>query len=369
MRLTLVISSLQCGGAERVMTIIANYWAAKDWDITLLTLDDGSMPPFYDLAPRIRHVPLAVAGPTASIFEAVTQNLRRIFTLRKAIRHSAPDAVISFIDKTNVSVVFATRGLDLPVIVSEHSHPTIKPLGRIWKQLRRWSYLKADTIVVLSTDDRQFFSARVQKHMAVIPNPVLRPPDSPGHEHQYGRRPLLVGMGRLVREKGFDLLLEAFAGLKEKYPEWSLLILGEGPLRPELTDRTARLGLADRVIMPGRVKNPHAVLKQADLFVLSSRFEAFPMALCEAMASGLPVISTDCASGIRNIIRNDVDGILIAKEDVRDLIRGLDRLMGDWAERRQLAARAPEVCARFSLEQVMELWEQTLDAARLTRQI
>ena len=121
----------------------------------------------------------------------------------------------------------------------------------------------------------------------------------------------LVGAGRLVKQKGFDLLLPSFASLAERFPAWGLLILGEGPDRPSLERQAAALRIADRVLMPGVVKKLHAILQHCDIFVLSSRFEGQPLALMEAMLCGLPVVSYDCPSGPAAIVRPGVDGLLV----------------------------------------------------------
>jgi len=167
-------------------------------------------------------------------------------------------------------------------------------------------------------------------------------------------------MGRFYHQKGFDLLLRAFARLKDRYAQWTLTILGDGPLRDELQRLCEKLGVSERVFLPGRVKNPEHFLKQAELFVLPSRFEGFPNALCEAMACGLPVIASDCPSGPREIIRDGKDGVLVPNQDIRALTGAMGWLMSNEAERNRLAAAAVEVIERFGMEKIIKRWESVL---------
>lgn len=360
MRLTLIIFSLSSGGAERVMSNMANYWAAKGWGVTLFTFDDGNIPPFYNLDNRICHVTLGIAGDSLNSIAAIWNNWQRIRKLRSAIYDSKPNAVISFMETTNTITLLATRWLNMPVIVSERIDPASYPIGIIWKEMRQWTYPFADRIVVQTKGALNYFSSNLQARACIIPNPVLLPLKGKESSDKLLGERSLIAMGRFERQKGFDLLLQAFAQLKDFYSEWTLTILGEGALRSELESLRNQLGLADRVHFPGRVKNPYKFLKQADLFVMSSRFEGFPNALCEAMACGLAVISTDCPCGPREIIRHNIDGILVPNEDMSALATAMERLMSDEEERKRLAAAALEVTERFSLEKVMEIWEALL---------
>jgi glycosyltransferase involved in cell wall biosynthesis len=363
MRLTLVISSLSSGGAERVMSIMANYWASasKGWNITILTFDDGSNPPFYDLDCRICHIPLGIAKDSANIFLGLWNNLKRIAKLRAVISESQPNALISFMDKNNVITLLAVQGLNIPVIVSERIDPHYYSIGVIWEQLRWWIYPLANSIVVQTKEARDYFLPQWQDWIDIIPNPVLSAKQVNISTERLLPKCSIIAMGRLEGQKGFDLLLEAFAKLKDCYPEWSLTILGEGSLRSELEFLCDRLDIANRVYLPGRVKNPYEYLQQAALFVMSSRFEGFPNALCEAMACGLPVISTDSPSGPREIIRKGIDGILVPSEDLEALTSAMNRLMSDEKERQRLGKAALEVTERFSIEKVMVMWEDLLD--------
>jgi glycosyltransferase involved in cell wall biosynthesis len=274
--------------------------------------------------------------------------------------------VISFLSFVNTLVLFATRGLGVPVVVSERNDPQMDPIGPAWKWLRRWTYAFKAQVVTQTKRAQASFPPAIQARTTVIPNPV---PPIPQAEHTPTdvmlAKPALVAMGSFYPQKGFDLLLKAFVRLKDRHPAWTLTILGDGPLRPQLESLRDALGLEDRVNLPGRVKNPHHVLKQADLFVLSSRWEGWPMALGEAMSCGLPVIASDCRTGPREIIRDGVDGILVPPEDVEALATVMDQLMANDSERRRLASRAVEITDRFPLEKVMGMWEEALRTAVL----
>ncbi|MBD1896891.1 MULTISPECIES: glycosyltransferase family 4 protein [unclassified Coleofasciculus] len=361
MRLTLVIPSIFAGGAEKVMSVMANYWAAKGWKITLLTFDDGKVPPFYDLDCHVHHICLGIARESPSLLVGIWNNLKCIQVLRVAIADSQPDAVISFIDKNNILTLLATRGLHIPVVVSERIHPAMYSIGGVRGLLRQWIYPKANRVVGVTARALSYFSAQIQSRSYVIPNPVIFINTNQTESAKLITKPSLIAVGRLDSQKGFDLLLQAFALLKVCYPDWTLTILGEGALRTELEALRNQLGLSNRVHLPGRVKNIYEFLKQADIFVMSSRFEGFPNALCEAMACGLPVISTDCPSGPREIIRDGVDGILVQNGNVDALAAAMERLMSNEAERQRLASRATQVMDRFSLEKIMEMWENLLD--------
>jgi GalNAc-alpha-(1->4)-GalNAc-alpha-(1->3)-diNAcBac-PP-undecaprenol alpha-1,4-N-acetyl-D-galactosaminyltransferase len=167
-------------------------------------------------------------------------------------------------------------------------------------------------------------------------------------------------LGRLTYQKGFERLVRAFARVSPAYPGWDLAIFGHGEDRESLQALAVGLGLEDRIRFPGQVNNPYAVLKAAGIFALSPRFEGFPFALCEAMASGLPVVSMDCPSGPGEMIVDGVNGLLVPDGDVEALAGAMGRLMGDEALRASLGARAVAMTELFALDIVMEKWEALL---------
>jgi GalNAc-alpha-(1->4)-GalNAc-alpha-(1->3)-diNAcBac-PP-undecaprenol alpha-1,4-N-acetyl-D-galactosaminyltransferase len=381
MRITFVISSLGGGGAERVVSNMARYWADKNWEITILTLFQGRRPVCYDLHPNVVHRDLrsilsSNPRPDAKslialrdLFDILSPSERKVFlgnlvlivALRNAIISTHPQVVISFIDVTNVQVLLALYRLDLPVVISERCHP-VSTGNEGWDRLRQRLYLSATRLVVLAEESLSVFSPEVRKRGRVIPNAVLPPRYDTLAEAGMPQKAerILLAMGRLAYEKGFDLLLHAFAGIAPKHTLWTLNIWGQGRLRSTLVALADELGLSKRVRFPGFTRQPYDVMRQSDLFVLPSRLEGFPNVLLEAMACGLPVVSFDCPTGPSYIIRDGTDGVLLPPCDVPALKENLDRLMGDEAERNRLAGRAPEVIERFSLERMMDMWERVV---------
>jgi glycosyltransferase involved in cell wall biosynthesis len=381
MRVTLVISTLRGGGAERVVSNMANYWARKGWPVTVLTITHGDEPPYYELDAQVVHRDMKFsrseqpAIPNAGALRALKDifddcsplerrvlipELSMISALREAIIDTQPQFVISFINLTNVRVLLATKGLGLPVIVSERADPYRDPLPEGAMRLRSRVYPMAKYLVAQTTEAADYFTSDVGDRRRAIPNPVLRPVLSDGGSNSKDQKEgrVLVGMGRLVEDKGFALLLRAFSQIVGRHPSWSLQIWGDGPQRAELERLTRELNLSERVRLAGFTGRPFDVLSRADLFAMSSVVEGFPNALCEAMACGLPVVSFDCSSGIRQIIRNGVDGLIVRAADVSALASALDHLMTDERERKRLASKGLEITERFGLEKTMARWEQ-----------
>lgn len=367
MKLALVIYSLSEGGAERVMASMANHWSRKGADVSLVTLDTAATDR-YPLDPRVRRVALGLSGDSANPIQGMASNLRRVLRLRQALRSLRPEAVICFMESTNVLTILATRGLGMKVVVMEHTNPEIHQVGRLWNTLRRWTYRFADRVGVLTERTRPWAETLTRPGAVfVLPNPIQISPSGSAAETDLrtlanlpAAAGILVSMGRLAPEKGFDLLIRAFAPLAEAHPHFHLVILGEGAERAALEAERDACGLDGRVHLPGRVENPMAYLRQADLFAMSSRYEGFPMALCEAMASGLPVVSFDCPTGPGEIIRDQVDGILVPPGDAQALTRAMGRLMGDAAARKAMGEQGPAGMRRFSEDRIMAEWDRLL---------
>ena len=361
MHITLVISRIAIGGADRVITIMANYWAIHHHDVTLITIDSQETDA-YVLAPRVKRIALNLEISSRNLAEAVRHNAMRLKRLRSEIRASRPDVVISFTDVTNVLTLLASIGLRVPVIVSERSTPGRHAIGFAWNGLRYLLYRRAQALVMQSQALRGWACRFVRdRDVYVIPNPVERPLALSNRSvAPRDTKRCVVAMGHLTRVKGYDLLLRAFAKCATKHPAWSLLILGEGEERGPLETLVGELGLKDRVSLPGCVRDPGHILQGADLFVMSSYYEGSSNALLEAMACGLAVIATECAGSVREVICHGVNGVVVPPNNENALATTMDRLMEDQGERQRLGALAVEVTERFGVERVMNMWGDLL---------
>ena len=260
-----------------MMAVMANYWAEQGHDLTLITLTPAEED-FYPLHTGIRRVGLGLTNPSTTIQEAMWNNVVRLKRLREAILISHPAAVISFIEKTNILVLMSTIGLSIPVIACEQIDPRHHRIDRVWALLR-WVFYRRGAALVVQTEGVRRWAEQFVKTYAVyvIPNAVPcidRVPDTVPTKKRAGNT--VMAMGRLVPQKGFDNLLQAFARCAEKHSEWSLIIIGEGGERSRLEALTHDLGMQNRVTLVGQIQNPFQILRQADLFVLSSRYEGFP---------------------------------------------------------------------------------------------
>ena len=375
MKVTILVSRLIPGGAERATVNMANHWARRGWEPTILTTSQRGRPLPYALDAGVEHrdigwrreprdeemSPDAVRAITSQldmhdpVWDPLFGDVVLLTLLRHAIAETKPHAVISMIDLMNVRMLAATEGLKLRRFVSERCDPWRTDL-RHYEPLRRRLYRRADGVIAQTSDAARYFE-RFEAKCFAIPNVVVAPPA--GERRSHSKKTLIV-VARLVAFKQINTIIRAFAQIADRHPEWTLEIWGEGPQREFLESVIARVGHADRIHLRGETRDVYPLLREADLFAMASTTEGFPNALCEAMACGVPAVVVDCGAGVREIVRHGVDGVLVPSREISDFAAALDRVMGDDAGRARLAARAPEVVERFSADKVMQRWEEVI---------
>jgi GalNAc-alpha-(1->4)-GalNAc-alpha-(1->3)-diNAcBac-PP-undecaprenol alpha-1,4-N-acetyl-D-galactosaminyltransferase len=363
-KLALLISSLSMGGAERVVSLLAHGWGRQEIELVVVTLA-GPKEDFYALPDTIQRVYLGWKGPSVSVPKAIINNLRRVLSLRQALRRLRPTAVISHLDAMNVMAILASAGLNIPVLVTEHTdldeYQKFLPLP--WRILRRYTYKKSSAVVAVGKNTIDQLSRFVPpKLLYVIPNPT-DPEGCLGEPSLDIQGPAIVSMGRLVESKGFDVLIKAFMRSSAKNPDWKLLLLGDGPERAKLESLSRELGISDRCIFAGAVSKPGPLLAQAEIFALASRMEGFPMSLVEAMVCGLPVVCTKYSPDTSEIVEHGVDGLLVDVDDEIGFSKALDQLMSNNDLRERMSHKAKELTQRFSLTSVLNQWNGLLTKA------
>jgi GalNAc-alpha-(1->4)-GalNAc-alpha-(1->3)-diNAcBac-PP-undecaprenol alpha-1,4-N-acetyl-D-galactosaminyltransferase len=367
-RLTIVIHSLFGGGSEHAAAAMANYWAEAGRDVVLVTLDSVENDQIA-LSPKVERIGLGVMSESSGIWSAIKANQWRIQTLREALVQSAPERVISLTDRTNILTLLAARGTNLKVFVSERTDIRHHRIERVWEWLRKRTYPGACSIVVQTEAVREVMKP-IARHapIRVIPNSVSTTatlPEKPTLDLPSEDRNWFIGVGRLSYEKGFDRLIDAFAQITEQCPDWNLLIIGDGPEKPNLQNTADKFGSTERITFPGWIESPWSVIPQAipptaSIAILPSRYEGFPNALLEAMSQGIAPIAFDCESGPSEIIRHNENGLLVPQGNIPELAIAMQSLAQDNALRTRLADTARDVTNRFSLERIFALWEDVL---------
>ena len=365
-RAVFIINSLTVGGAERVMcTFLASSASERaDFEISLVLLDIEESP--YQLADWVEVHQLDSRGSL----------LRGIVALLSLFRRLHPDVSISFLTRANLANVLVSAFWRIPCIISERintsTHFRDDWTGRLAKVLVKAIYPRATRVIAVSAgvaQDLQSVFSVPEKKLVVIANPIDIPSiQAQSHEQaaiELDDEAYVMSMGRLVKSKNFALLIEAFA--QSGFPG-KLVILGEGPEREALLRKACDLGLRDRVLFPGFAKNPFALLRRAGVFVLSSSAEGFPNSLLEAMAVGIPVISTNCASGPSEILadcsRAEIDGLWFAEygilvpTDSAELMAKALHAMTDSDLRLRYGKKAAERARYFTVEKAKRgYWE------------
>ena len=302
-KIGLLITKLNGGGAERTAANLSSLFDEYGEEVYLITFDGSNIT--YPYKGKLIDLSL---GINKNVFDAIKKNIKRIIKVKKIKKKYNLDVCISFLDTPNLVNVLS--GGKCKKIVSIRNYLSLEKPSFIRKQLIRFSSIRADKTVCISKnveyDMRNFFKIK-EKKLCTIYNPVdikslLTIEEDYTFDKEFSDYFNIVTMGRLTYQKGQWNLIYAIKDIVVQYPKVRLYILGDGELKNELEELVKKLELEEHVFFLGFISNAHKFLRQCDLIVLTSLFEGLGNVLLEAMALGLPVISTDCKSGPREII-------------------------------------------------------------------
>lgn len=355
-KILFVLPRMNNGGTERVASILANH-LCQIYDVTLLVLVSDTS--FYPLEKEVHFVSANFAvnrtSKTTRMVSLARNFWQAVRFVRSEIRKCKPQIVFSLLAEADIVTALALTGLCGEYhITSERNDPTVR---KRWVQcvLNR-IYRRCNCFVCQSQAVARWYNKIPWENKVVIPNPVdfdhypQRVPESP--------QTRVVAVGRLRPQKNFDLLIDSFSMIAPRHPQVQLDIYGEGPLREHLQEKIHALGLDERVNLRGASKQVLTDIRDAAVFVMSSNYEGFPNALVEAIAMGLPVISTDFATGVAREIIGPETGLVVPCGDREAMAHALDDLLShsEWrAEIRQKGGKAVEP---FASERVIDTWDR-----------
>ncbi len=349
MQILMIQGGFGAGGAEKVMAALAAHRADLGDHVHVAAM---TMPPagsFFAYPPQVR---LHVLDRPAQRLPLAFLQPRRALAIRRLIRDQRPDMIVSFLTKVNCLSLLAASGSGVPVVVSERNNPRAQS-ARFWHRLQL-ALLPHAAGIAMQTGSAAADLPEAQRARAhVIPNPCLPVAFTPARPADHCR---FVAVGRLDAQKGFDLLIQAFARLPAETPA-TLTIFGEGNQRSALQALIAAHGLTDRIRLAGLAPSAAHWLEAGDALIISSRFEGFSNVLAEATCSGLPVISFDCPYGVSEMLRHDRNGLLVRNGDVDGLARAMARMAGDRALRRRLAEAGWIMADRLDPARIMAQWD------------
>lgn len=370
MKLVFVISSLDMGGAQRVAVNLIQEWCKRGWAIKLVVTYSGRGTSYYDIPEGVEVVYLADLVRSWRGGYLLDQ-LRRTLSLRLLLKESRPNRVISFLTDANLFTLAASRGLGVPVVVSERNYPPSDVIPWLHAKARLLLYPYATRVVIQTRRGLEWVAREIPSARAMaVPNPIALPlpaahPTLEPSALIDAEARLILAAGRLVHEKGFDVLIDGFARSAAQQPGWQLAIVGEGPERAALEHQIISLQQVGRIHLVGAAGNIGDWYERADIFVLASRYEGFPNALLEAMAHGCAAISFNCDTGPADIIVAGENGLLLGPSpDADTLAQALTVLMTDEQLRQSLADAARAVSDRFSMNSVLKQWDIVLDIAQ-----
>lgn len=354
MNIAIFIGGLGTGGAQRVVCNLSNY-LCKNNNVTIITL--SGIESSYQLNKNVIHKTLERKNVNKNF---IIKNINRIIELNKFIKREKQDVFISFLPIPSFILLLLKRNIKSPILVSVRNDPKVEYKSKVSNFLMRSLYPRADGFIFQTQDAKKYFDGIIKSNSAIIPNPINE--DFVIDRFKGERKKVIVSVGRLAEQKNHALIIDAFSKISEKFNEYKLLIYGEGALRNKLEEQIISLGLNERVILCGNVKNLRENIYDSSLFIMSSNYEGMPNALMEAMSIGLPVISTDCpCGGPRFLIDNMKNGILVPVNDVDLMIEAIERVLDDNELSKNISKEASKISKTLNPTKIHMLWEEYIN--------
>ena len=347
MKITFFIGGLGKGGAERVVCNLSNYLVSCGHEIDIMTIGDDDN---YGLDNRIKRYKLIQNHERKNVLIDCIRRLTRLLRYLKNKR----DVFIVMLPFTTILLLklrFLVKG---KIIASERAFPSYYS-KRQQSQLRKLSH-RADAWIFQTKASRSWYGHSIGKAKSIIiANPIN---ENFVKDYQVQiRRKIIVTAGRLTEVKNHALLIEAFSKIANEFIDYKLIIYGEGSLRHSLETEAHELGIGNRVSFPGFAEWGKESY-DASLFVLSSNLEGMPNSLMEAMALGIPCISTDCeGGGAAFLIENEINGLLVPVNDVNALADAMRRMLNDHVFAEKCGKNAHDICYRLAPERIYGEWE------------
>lgn len=349
-KITFVIGSLGKGGAERVVSILANKMIELDYDVSIILFYDDRIDYYIDKRIKLYYIECSKDK------NLLSRTYNRINNLRSCIKEISPNIVISFLTEINIFTILAIYRLNIPLIISERNNPYNDPEQKILRILRRVLYGFCNGIVYQTEDAAGFFKYLKQRPSKIIANPIIDnlPLPSPNIE----RKKKIVTFCRLTSQKNLPLLIDGYDGLNEYLKKQYILeIYGEGPLKNDIEKYILKKGLKNKIFLKGFNANIHYDIIDASLFVSTSNYEGISNSMLEALAIGLPVICTDCPiGGASLVIENNYNGILIKVGDKKALIKNMEDVLLNKQYANQISSHYSEIRNKFSAESIITQW-------------
>ncbi len=347
MKIIMVTAGMSGGGTERVIAVLANYMVGKSHEVKIVMTSRNEVA--YELHSSVQV--LSIGGSTGG---SLSKRLKRICDLRRLFKEDKEQIIVSFGTETNFFSLLAGVGLKNRVLVSERNDPN----QCTYPVLRNMIYRMADSLIFQTEDARCCFPKGIAKKGTVIPNPLSGEIKKPSHGV---RNREIVTAGRLEPQKNHKLLIEAFRGFSEQFPDYRLVIYGKGYLEEELKAFAGELHLEEKVIFAGFSSHIQEKLHSASMFVLSSDYEGVSNSLMEAMALGLPVISTDCPiGGSAMLIKNRENGLLVPVGSAAALTEAMKYMAEDSERAEEMGRRAEYVREEYSAEKICQKWVRAI---------